>query len=317
MPRPPRSPRPARPSRPWAVPHPGAENADPNPAPESIDLRDPDRTRFIDRFRSYPRTVFDDPELRSHHQDLLMALAAMTRWESSTRIITYPPEGITSDLLSHFSCVARSKIGFYLGEIADVGHIRLDREGRGIVRTRWHARHYEALRGRESWFAVPKAVLYDRTLSSRQKHAYLAVNLLRYTTMTQAQRQHARRLDRFYVAPSLLATVMHLGCPKTARKFLKELRELRLIEETGGPDHRGMRQLQLVPLEVRYAYRPDDGKRYRGVPLYLPYDDVEARYQSYRATGRVTARHIKVEISRAYVDSQGNPSHADVSVGIG
>ena len=254
---------------------------------------DNDGRSVFEQFRAFPAVCLEDPELTSSHIDVLLTLMIFVDAKNSKRDI-FHVAGIDSRLMSQYTQVHPGNIGTRLRELRELGYLVTAYQGKRISDVRWNlnkAGVSPALKWRAKWAKAPKPVIQDQTLLSNVKHAYIALRWLNFTLSEKTKSREVR--EQFYVARGLLAEVMHVH-PDSAKRYLKELERLHLIEYREGKTLKGIRPMQFVPLALRYAHVEARMGQRRGHHRYPIRDDMEAAVARWRESGylAVDDRHL-------------------------
>jgi hypothetical protein len=258
----------------------------------------PHPSSFNDSFRGFPVRLLEDETLSSNDIDIAMAVLALTSLRGSDdgwgtkkgKSIQLAPD-VTTELLANFTRIDVKNIARHLGHLETSKYIVTETTERRITDLRWNMNTKgirRALELKEAWVRVPKAILFDPSLPSTAKHAYLALCRLNYTLTSRDLRNRGHLRTDFPVSDGLLGDVMHKGRAAAAR-YKADLHALRLIERGEGKPLKGIPQIRFVPLEVRYAYsNRAQAHRARGVPLYVPLRDYEERWHSYASGNEIS-----------------------------
>jgi hypothetical protein len=258
-----------------------------------------------DGFRRFPPVALDDPRLKSHHVDLLLALSVFTdakKIDDEYQVVVRGP--LTSAVLSNFTSVSAKHIGQYLVALQRFRYVVLARDGNHITDVRWNLRTAgvsSAIKGNYGWpwVRVPKPVLHDATLTAGQRHAYACLCWLQFDLARRAGR---KAKHSFHVTTTLLAKTMHYSQP-TAKRRLRELEDLGLIEHFDGRTLKGARPMRFVPLGVRYAaYEHAAGTVPLGRPRFRVHPELAASLEAWRSREHVTRLVLDY---RGEIDGEG------------
>lgn len=208
-----------------------------------IDYEEQQAQRSLDGFSAFPPRVLDDERLKSHHVDVLLGLLAYTETAQDGRVMITRPD-LDTGHLAKFTHTSRSNLATYLHELKKWKYVMFELDGTWIYGIRWNMNTKGlaiALRRREDFVRVPNPVIHDTTLTSLQRHAYVTLCWLAFDLASLAsdpERKVVADTKPFFCTVSLLAKNMHVS-DSTAKRALKQLAELRLIEQLDIPARDG------------------------------------------------------------------------------
>ena len=227
------------------------------------------RGKTYRQFRRFPPAAFEDKRLNSSHIDVLVALSFFHDIRNGVFVQYY---SVRPAHIAEFTSYQERFVRRVLVELEGFGIVEMEREQNKIVAVRWAQPYTDALRNRAKFIRVPMPVIHDTYLTPKQRHGYLAFLSHEYWTRIATSR---RGSDPFFLSNSILMQKMRCN-KKTARKVRQDLVDLKLLAyHDTMPDHRGMRAMVFVPMNLRYiAIDSARGER-TFLPKFLPFTVIE------------------------------------------